>query len=186
MSTTALKPPRAERPPASLGHSPAGTTTLVLMGFVAVYIVWGSTYLWVRKGRESVPPLSLAGLRHTLVGVFLYPVLRGKIGIRPSGANWRAAVITGALLLFVGNGGVCWAEQRVPSGVTALLVATVSLWLVIVDWLRPGGLKPVPRAVVWLLMGVAGLALLVGAALVGGSERVGPWAPAVLVLPSLP
>jgi len=117
--------------------------------------------------------------------MFLYPVLRGKIGIRPSGANWRAAVITGALLLFVGNGGVCWAEQRVPSGVTALLVATVSLWLVIVDWLRPGGLKPVPRVVVGLLMGFAGLALLVGPAHLGGSERVDPWGAAVLVVASL-
>ncbi len=185
MSTTALKPPRAERPPASLGHSPAGTTTLVLMGFAAVYIVWGSTYLAIRIGIESFPPLILAGLRHTLVGMFLYPVLRGKIGIRPSGANWRAAVITGALLLFVGNGGVCWAEQRVPSGVTALLVATVSLWLVIVDWLRPGGLKPVPRVVVGLLMGFAGLALLVGPAHLGGSERVDPWGAAVLVVASL-
>jgi drug/metabolite transporter (DMT)-like permease len=85
----------------------------------------------------------------------------------------------------VGNGGVSWAEQTVPSGIAALLVATVSLWLVIVDWLRPGGVKPVPRVVMGLLMGFAGLALLVGPAHLGGSERVDPRGAAVLVVASL-
>src|SRR2546428_5478565 len=185
MPTTFLAPPRTEGTPAPLPHTPAGTTTLVLMGFAAVYIVWGSTYLAIRMGIESFPPLILAGLRHTLVGIFLYPVLRVKTGIRPSGGNWRAAFIAGVLLLFVGNGGVSWAEQTVPSGITALLVATVSLWLVIVDWLRPGGVKPVLRVVMGLLMGFAGLALLVGPAHLGGSERVDPRGAAVLVVASL-
>src|SRR5207249_7864539 len=90
-----------------------------------------------------------------------------------------------AVLLFVGNGGVSWAEQTVPSGITALLVATVSLWLVIVDWLRPGGVRPVPRVVMGLLMGFAGLALLIGPAHLGGSERVDPRGAAVLVVASL-
>ena len=185
MTATALDPPRTERPPAPLPHSPASATTLVLMAFAAVYIVWGSTYLAIRIGIESFPPLILAGLRHITVGLLLYPVLRRKTGIKPTGANWRAALITGALLLFVGNGGVSWAERTVPSGVTALLVATVSLWLVIVDWLRPGGVKPVPRVVVGLLMGFAGLALLVGPARLGGSERIDPRGAAVLVVASL-
>ena len=166
-------------------QTPASTTTLVLTAFAAVYVVWGSTYLAIRIGIESFPPLILAGLRHMTVGLFLYPILRRKTGFRPSAANWRAAVITGALLLFVGNGGVSWAEQIVPSGVTALLVATVSLWLVIVDWLRPGGVKPVPRVVMGLLTGFAGLALLVGPAHLGGSERVDPRGAAVLVIASL-
>ncbi len=185
MSTTALNPKRSEGTPGPLLHKPAGTTTLVLMGFAAVYLVWGSTYLAIRIGIESFPPLILAGLRHTFVGIFLYPILRGKTGIRPTRANWAAAVITGTLLLFVGNGGVSWAEQTVPSGIAALLVATVSLWLVIVDWLRPGGVKPVPRVVMGLLMGFAGLALLVGPAHLGGSERVDPRGAAVLVVASL-
>jgi drug/metabolite transporter (DMT)-like permease len=185
MSATTLDRPRAEGTLAPLPHKPAGTTTLVLMGFAAVYIVWGSTYLAIRIGIESFPPLILAGLRHTFVGILLYPILRGKTGIRPTRANWVAAVITGTLLLFVGNGGVSWAEQTVPSGIAALLVATVSLWLVIVDWLRPGGVKPVPRVVMGLLMGFAGLALLVGPAHLGGSERVDPRGAAVLVVASL-
>src|SRR5882757_225347 len=185
MATTALDPQRSEGTPAPLLHKPAGTTTLVLMGFAAVYLVWGSTYLAIRIGIESFPPLILAGLRHAFVGILLYPILRGKTGIRPTRANWVAAVITGTLLLFVGNGGVSWADQTVPSGIAALLVATVSLWLVIVDWLRPGGAKPVPRVVMGLLMGFAGLALLVGPAHLGGSERVDPRGAAVLVVASL-
>src|SRR5260370_18814209 len=127
MSTTALDLKRSEGTPAPLPHKPAGTTTLVLMAFGAVYVVWGSTYLAIRIGVESFPPLILAGLRHITVGLFLFPILRRKTGIRPTAANWRAAIVTGALLLFIGNGGLSWAEQTVPSGIASLLVASVSL-----------------------------------------------------------
>src|SRR5438309_1475855 len=185
MSTTTVETQQTAGTPAPLPYTPARTATLVLMAFAAVYVVWGSTYLAIRIGIESFPPLILAGLRHTFVGIFLYPVLRVKTGIRPTAANWVAAVITGTLLLFVGNGGVSWAEQTVPSGIAALLVATVSLWLVIVDWLRPGGVKPVLRVVMGLLTGFAGLAVLVGPAHLGGSERVDPRGAAVLVVASL-
>ena len=185
MSTTTLVTQKTVGTPAPLPHTPVGTTTLVLMAFAAVYVVWGATFLAIRIGIESFPPLILAGLRHITVGLFLYPILRRKTGIRPTAANWRTAVVTGALLLFAGNGGVSWAEQTVPSGIAALLVATVSLWLVIVDWLRPGGVKPAPRVAMGLLMGFLGLALLVGPAHLGGSERVDPRGAAVLVVASL-
>jgi drug/metabolite transporter (DMT)-like permease len=160
-------------------------TTLVLVAFAAVYVVWGSTYLAIRIGIESFPPLILAGLRHITAGLILYPFVRWKTGFKPTATNWRAAVVTGFLLMFAGNGGVSWAEQTVPSGIAALLVATVSLWLVIVDWLRPGGVKPALRVVIGLLIGFAGLALLVGPAHLGGSERVDPRGAAVLVVASL-
>src|ERR1700687_4273386 len=185
MSTTTLETRDTVAPPPPLPPPPARTTTLVLMAFAAVYVVWGSTYLAIRIGIESFPPLILAGLRHITVGLFLYPILRWKTGIRPTAANWRAAVVTGALLLFIGNGGVSWAEQTVPSGIAALLVATVSLWLVIVDWLRPGGVKPAPRVAMGLLIGFAGLALLGGPAHLGGSGRVDPRSAAVVVGASL-
>jgi drug/metabolite transporter (DMT)-like permease len=159
-------------------------TTLVLAAFAAVYVLWGSTYLAIRIGVESFPPLMLAGLRHFTVGLLLYPVLRWKTGVRPTPTHWKTAAVTGFLLLFVGNGGVSWAEQTVPSGITALLVATVSLWLVIVDWLRPGGHRPVPKVLLGLLLGFAGMALLVGPAHVGGSGRVDPRGAAVLVIAS--
>jgi drug/metabolite transporter (DMT)-like permease len=185
MSTTPVVTRSAVEIPSQAPQAPARVTTLVLASFGAVYLVWGSTYLAIRIGVESFPPLLLAGLRHFTVGLLLYPAFRWKTSVRPTRTNWRAAIVTGFLLLFVGNGGVSWAEQTVPSGVTALLVATVSLWLVIVDWLRPGGTKPVPKVIVGLVLGFAGLALLVGPAQLGGSGRVDPRGAAVLVFASL-
>jgi drug/metabolite transporter (DMT)-like permease len=158
---------------------------VVLVAFAAVYLIWGSTYLAIRIAVESFPPLLVAGLRHLLFGLLFYPVLRWKTGIRPTLAHWRTAGITGFLLLFAGNGGVCVAEQTVPSGVTALLVATVSLWMVLIDWLRPGGTRPLARVLVSLVLGFAGLALLVGPKNLGGAERVSPAGVAILLVASL-
>jgi drug/metabolite transporter (DMT)-like permease len=184
MSTTTL-----ERDPAPIvpGTEPrrSATSTLVIFAFGLVYVVWGSTYLAIRVGIESFPPLLLAGSRHLLTGLILYPILRRKTGVRPTAAHWRMSFITGFLLLFIGNGGVCLAERTVPSGVTALLVATVSLWLVLIDWLRPGGTRPGPRVVAGLLLGFGGLTLLVGPKNLGGSGRVDPFGVAILVIASL-
>ena len=163
---------------------PHATTPLVLAAFAAVYLLWGSTYLAIRVGVETVPPLILAGLRHFTVALFLYPILRWKTGVRPTAANWKSAAVTGCLLLFVGNGGVSWAEQIVPSGVTALLVTMVSLWLVVVDWLRPGGVRPVPKVLFGLVLGLAGVVLLVGPSHGGASDRADPRGVAVLVIAS--
>src|SRR5437667_109281 len=121
MSTPAPDSQNSVGTPNQAAHPPAALTTLVLVAFAAVYLVWGSTYLAIRIGVESFPPLILAGLRHVTVGLLLYPILRRTTGIKPTAANWRAAVVTGALLLFAGNGGVSWAERTVPSGITALL-----------------------------------------------------------------
>lgn len=177
---------RPSKPPAPQPrhHASQGTTPLVLAAFAAVYVIWGSTYLAIRIGVESFPPLILAGFRHFTVGLLLYPVLRWKAGIRPTRVHWRTAAVTGCLMLFVGNGGVSWAEQTVPSGITALLVATVSLWLVIVDWLRPGGIKPVPKIILGLVLGFGGMMLLVGPAHLGASWHVDPRGAAVLVFAS--
>src|SRR5712692_8641612 len=184
MSTAMLERDSAPSAPAVQPPS-SRTSTLVIIAFGLVYVVWGSTYLAIHVGIESFPPLLLAGSRHLLTGFILYPVLRWKTGVRPTAAHWRMSFITGFLLLFIGNGGVCLAEQTVPSGVTALLVATVSLWMVLVDWLRPGGTRPVPRVTAGLVLGFAGLALLVGPKNLGGSGRVDPLGVGILVLASL-
>jgi len=144
----------------------------VPLAFAAVYILWGSTYIGIRIAIESFPPLAMAAIRHSMVGLILYPILRIKTGIRPTVANWWTAAVTGVTLLCITNGGLSWAEQRVPSGIAALLVATLSLWLVILDWLRPRGTRPVPRVFAGLILGFVGLALLVGPANLGGARRI--------------
>lgn len=132
------------------------------LGLGTVYLVWGSTYLAIRFGVETLPPFLMAGTRFVVAGTILYVWRRLAGSPRPSAAQWRAAAVVGALMLLVGNGGVTWAEQYVESGTTALMVASVPLWMVLLDWLRPGG-RP-PRASVWagIVVGLAGVALLFG------------------------
>ena len=128
MASTATE---IERPLTPLKSSRSGLTRWVPIAFAAVYILWGSTYIGIRVAIETIPPLAMAAMRHALVGLILYPILRIKTGIRPTAANWWTAGVTGVSLLCITNGGLSWAEQRVPSGIAALLVATSSLWLVI-------------------------------------------------------
>ena len=160
------------------------TTGFLILNFAAVYLLWGSTFYAMKVGVESFPPLLLAGTRHLAVGL-LYPFLRWKTGARPTMRQWKTAAVSGVLLLCVGNGGVCWAEQTVPSGIAALLVATVTLWMVIVDWLRPGGHKPSGRILFGVVLGFAGMAILVGPSRIGASGRMDPVGAAVLVVASL-
>ncbi len=157
----------------------------LVLNFAAVYFLWGGTFFAMKLGVASFPPLILAGMRHFSVGLALYPILRWRTGIRPTMAQWKTAAISGVLLLCVGNGGVCWAEQTVPSGVAALLVATVTLWMVIVDWARPGGHKPSRRILFGIVMGFAGMVILVGPAGLGLSGRVDPVGAGVLIVASL-
>jgi drug/metabolite transporter (DMT)-like permease len=178
MSPTAIE---LEGPSVSTAPPRAESRRWVPLAFIAVYILWGSTYLGIRIAIESVPPLAMAAIRHSFVGLLLYPILRWKTGIRPSASNWLTAAVTGVMLLCIANGGLSWAEQRVPSGVAALLVATISLWLVIIDWLRPGGKRPTVRVFAGLLLGFAGLGLLVGPANFGG-QRTDPFGTMVLLI----
>ncbi len=159
--------------------------TLVLVSFALVYLVWGSTYYAIRVGIESIPPLLLAGMRHLIVGLLFYPTFRVVTREKPTAPQWRTAFTTGCLLLMIGNGTVSWAEKSVPSGIAALLVATVSLWMVLVDWFRPGGVRPVRRVLVGFLLGFAGMALLVGPKHLGDSGRIDPVGASALIGASL-
>jgi drug/metabolite transporter (DMT)-like permease len=142
----------------------------LLAAFAAVYVIWGSTYLAIRFAVETLPPLLMAGVRYMIAGAILLLWARVRQGAGgPSRRDWLTALISGALLLLGGNGAVVWAEQRVPSGIAALLVAIVPLWMVLLDWLRPGGRRPASLVFVGLGLGLVGLGLLVGAdALQGG------------------
>src|SRR5215813_15008897 len=95
-STAEASAPTMERSASSQHHGSGG---LVLLGFAIVYLIWGSTYLAMKVGIESFPPLLLAGTRHLTVGLVLYPILRWKTRERPTWEQWRTAIITGLLLL---------------------------------------------------------------------------------------
>ncbi|MFN2564559.1 MAG: EamA family transporter [Gemmatimonadaceae bacterium] len=156
----------------------------VLAAFAAVYVIWGSTYLFIRFAVETLPPFVMAGTRFAVAGAILYVWARLRGAPRPSPAEWRGAAITGLFLLLGGNGAVVWAEQRVASGVTALLVATVPVWMVLLDWLRPGGVRPRAGVFAGLALGLVGLALLVGRGALGGGGAE-PLGAAVLVVGSI-
>ena len=134
----------------------------VIAAFVALYVIWGSTYLAIRFAIETLPPFLMAGVRFVIAGLTLFVWARVRGARAPSVRQWGAAALIGGLLLLGGNGAVVWAEQRVPSGIASLLVATVPLWMVLVDWLRPGGRRPALGVAAGLLLGMVGLALLVG------------------------
>jgi len=146
---------------------------LVVTAFATVYVIWGSTYLGIRYAVESIPPFLMAATRHLLAGVLLFVFARVRGAANPSAAEWRDATIAGVLMLVVGNGGVTWAEQLIPSGVTALLVALVPIWMVIFDWLRPRGTRPGPLVVIGLLTGFAGVTTLAHKQINGAGSSYG-------------
>jgi drug/metabolite transporter (DMT)-like permease len=130
----------------------------VVAALLAVYVVWGSTYLAIRVALEGFPPFLMAGVRFVLAGAVLYVWLRLRGTAAPTRAQWGGAALVGGLLLLGGNGGVVVAEQWVASGLTALGVATVALW----SALFAGVWGQWPRRLEWVGLGVgfAGVALL--------------------------
>ncbi|MEM7415754.1 MAG: EamA family transporter [Gemmatimonadota bacterium] len=143
------------------------STVQIVLAFAAVYVIWGSTYLAIRFAIETMPPFVMAALRFLIAGVALYAWARWAGAPRPTRRQWIGASVTGTLLLVGGNGAVVVAEQWVPSGLVALIVATVPLWLVLLDWAFGSGLRPSARTSWGLLIGFAGVAVL------GGSEGLG-------------
>lgn len=159
--------------------------SLVLLCFVAVYILWGATYLGMKVGVESFPPHLLSGLRFFIVGIVFYPLFRHLSGEKPTLVQWRTTIVVGVLLCLCGNGTVCWAERIVSSGLAALLVATVSLWMVLIEWLRPGGRRPAPGVLAGFVLGFTGMVILVGPKHLGGADRIDPWGALALIVASL-
>ena len=142
------------------------------MAFAAVYVIWGSTYLAIRFGVATIPPFIMAGTRFAVAGSLLYAWARLRGAPAPAPREWLSAAVVGVLLLFIANGGVTWAEQRVPSGIAALLAATVPCWIVVLDWTLHGGARPRPGIVAGLAAGLLGVILLVGPAQFFGTERL--------------
>lgn len=142
----------------------------IIAAYAAIYIIWGSTYLFIKYAIATIPSFSLGAARFTVAGLALFAWALLRSDVRPNALQWKHALIMGFLMLGIGNGAVVWAEHRVPSGITALIVAIVPLFVVLVDWIRPGGVRPHARVLIGVLIGLAGLAMLIGPGLTGGGE----------------
>jgi drug/metabolite transporter (DMT)-like permease len=132
----------------------------ILAAFAVVYVVWGSTYLGIRVAVATLPPFLLSGTRFIVAGLLLYAWARVRGAPAPRPREWLAALGIGTLLVAGGNAVVGWAEQRVPSGLAALIVAGMPLWVALFQRLAPGG-KPIRASrLAGLVVGFLGLALL--------------------------
>ncbi len=149
------------------------STLRLVLAWAAVYLIWGSTYLGIRFAIESIPPFLMAGSRHFLAGLLLYLWSRLRQGVpAPAWGDWVRAAGLGVLMLVTANGATTWAEQLVPSGLTALIVCTSALWLVLLDWLWRGAARPGGRTVAGLVAGFGGVALLVVPGNFAGGDHV--------------
>lgn len=153
---------------------------------ISVYMVWGSTYLAIRFAVQTMPPFLMAGVRFLIAGSVLFIIRQAFGDPRPSWKEWRSASVIGIFLLVGGNGGVVWAEQWVASGVTALLVGTAPLWMILIDMLHPDGRRPNRWSILGVGLGFIGIVILIDPLQsVSSKETIDPVGAGVLVLASL-
>jgi drug/metabolite transporter (DMT)-like permease len=144
----------------------------VWLALGVVYVVWGSTYLAIRWSLETIPPFTMASLRYLVAGTILFAVVKARGAPPVVLRDLPPAFLTGGLMLLCGNGGVVWAEQRITSGLAALLVAVEPLFIVLLQATLPQEKKrPSARALFGVALGVLGVVLLIGPVRLGG-ERV--------------
>lgn len=147
-----MNPPTTHRPP---------PTWAVALGFLAVYVLWGSTYLAIKIVVETIPPFIGAAFRHLAAGAILFTILRLRGNAWPTRVQWKSGFVVGGFLLLGGNGLLMWAEQTVPSGAASVIIATVPLFMVSFDTMLFRSSKVTPSIVISLLLGLIGVAFLV-------------------------
>jgi drug/metabolite transporter (DMT)-like permease len=140
--------------------------------FFLIYVVWGSNFLAIRYAIETIPPFLLMGIRSLLAGLCLYLWASLRSDERPTLAHWKAAAVVGVLLFLGCHGLLAWAQQRVPSGVAALAMATLPVWMTLLDWLWAGAARPGVPVWLGLVLGLLGLSVLVGPGSWGGAVDV--------------
>jgi drug/metabolite transporter (DMT)-like permease len=137
----------------------------IIIAFAALYLIWGSTYLGIRFSIETIPPFLMAGTRFLLAGLIMYAIAWSQGMVKSSWANWRTSLIIGACLLLGGNGGVTISEKYIDSGLAAVIVAIVPIYIVVLGWVS--GMAPRPTPIVWLGLvgGFVGVGILLGPSL---------------------
>ena len=159
--------------------------TILLLAFVAVYVLWGSTYLALHFVLESMPPFLMAAFRFITAGSIMLLFAKLNKHSWPAKDEIKNAAIIGFLLLVLGNGGVVWAQQYISSGITALMVTIEPVWVVLLLWLRNSKNKPSPIVWIGIFMGIAGIIVLVGPSGFGSLEQLNPFAVIALLISSV-
>jgi len=138
-----------------------GMTLPIAGALVAVYILWGGTYLAMKVAIETLPPFTMAGIRFLIAGAIMYSWQVAQGVEKPQIRHWKNAAIVGGAMLLGGNGSIVWAEQFVPSGIAAIIFATVPFWVMLLSWLWQGGERPNGMVLGGLIVGLIGTFLLV-------------------------
>ena len=148
----------------------AATRTRAWGAWIAVCLIWGTTYLGIKVALETMPPFVMGGLRYVIAGFLLAIVLRARGHRLPGRSTWVALSVVGFFMLALGNGGVVWAEQTVPSGLTAVLIGTSPFWMVGVDALLRDRQRTHARQWIGLAVGFVGIVILVWPDITAGGE----------------
>jgi drug/metabolite transporter (DMT)-like permease len=164
---------------------PQASTWKILLAFAIIYLVWGSTFLAIRVGVREVPPFLLAGIRFLLAGLFLYgwAVVRGEGS--PNRRQWTSAALIGLLIFVMDYGLLFWAEQRVPSGVAAVILALIPAFMALSEILLLRTQKLTASLALALLIGIAGVAVLMSHSLNLGGEPIDKAGAAALIVAAL-
>lgn len=170
-------------PAAKPTNTPA--TTAIVLAFAAIYLIWGSTYLAIRFAVETLPPFLMLFARFFSAGILMYVFLRWRGVPRPGAREWLGGAVIGGLLLLGGTGAVGWAEQWIDSGLAALIVAIVPVWMVVLDWIGPQKRRPTGAVIAGLVLGLVGVAVLVGPVDLSGGGRMQFIGSAVVVFGTL-
>src|SRR5438477_508323 len=182
--STAMSSERAATSVQEVPRTPAiadrANRSLILFSFFSIWMIWGSTYLAIRYAVETIPPLYTAGLRHLTAGaiLLLWCILKG---LRPTAAQIRASMVIGALFFMIGHGSLHWAETRVPSGLASLLVATEPIFVFAIASAAAHRWRMNSTLAAGVLMGLGGVALLMGKSVLGPGTGMMTGAIAVLV-----
>src|SRR5206468_1218240 len=164
VDTSVAGPSTAMKSESKKSHAPKVSTATLIAAFVSICVIWGSTYLAIRYAVETIPPLLMMGIRHLTAGGLLYAWARVRGTTAPLRIHWKSAAVTGALLFLGSHGSLAWAEQRVPSGLAALLSATLPLWIVVLTQITGRGSRLKISVIAGLVLGFVGVAILIGPA----------------------
>lgn len=149
----------------------------IIAAFGIIYIVWGTTYLAIRLAIDTIPPFLMAGIRFTVAGILLYGWSHWRFQQKPGVGDWGKAAIPGILMFVGGNGLLTWSETFIPSGLAALIIGTVSIWMILLDWFFFSRKRPDMITFSGVAIGLMGVALLTGVGdevlINGGSIIVG-------------